>query len=78
MTAQDALALRGVMASVMSGTYRSSMFSRQVEGVDEHELWAIAVEDGLLPDPETPAVGCFAWTRRSTQCGSPIRLGLLS
>ena len=38
MTARDALVLRGVMAPVMSGTYRSSMFSRQVEGVDVDEL----------------------------------------
>ena len=41
-TARDALVLRGVMEPVMSGTYRSSMFSRQVEGVDEDELLAIA------------------------------------
>ena len=38
MTARDALVLRGVMGPVMSGTYRSSMFSRQVEGVDVDEL----------------------------------------
>ena len=44
MTARDALVLRGVMAPVMSGTYRSSMFSRQVEGVDVDELLAIAAE----------------------------------
>ena len=44
MTARDALVLRGVMAPVMSGTYRSSMFSRQVEGVDLDELLAIAAE----------------------------------
>jgi Winged helix DNA-binding domain len=44
MTARDALVLRGVMAPVMSGTYRSSAFSRQVEGVDEDELLAIAAK----------------------------------
>jgi len=44
MTARDAIVLRGVMAPVMSGTYRSSAFARQVEGVDEDELLAIAAK----------------------------------
>ena len=44
MTARDALVLRGAMGSVMSGTYRSSMFSRQVRRRRRDELLAIAAE----------------------------------
>ena len=44
MTARDALVLRGVMHPVMSGTFQSSSFRRQVEGVDLDELLAIAAE----------------------------------
>lgn len=44
VTARDALVLRGVMHPVMSGTFRSSAFSRQVPGVDLDELLAIVAE----------------------------------
>jgi hypothetical protein len=44
VSARDALVLRGAMASVMSGTFRSSGFSKQVPGVDLDELLAVAAE----------------------------------
>lgn len=44
VSAADALVLRGVMASVMSGTFRSSSFSKQVPGVVLDELLASARE----------------------------------
>ena len=38
VSARDARVLRGVMGPVMSGTFRSSAFSRQIPGVDLDEL----------------------------------------